>query len=155
MFTQKKGTKMTTLIKRNEDLFPRWNSFFDNDWLGLPNFGQASNTSVPAVNIIDTVDSYNIEMAAPGMKKSDFEVNLDNGLLTISSEQKSESSDKDQNGNYTRREFNYSSFSRAFNLPDSAEAEKITASYNDGVLHIAIPKKEEAKPKPAKMIEIK
>ena len=146
---------MTTLIKRNEDLFPRWNSFFDNDWLGLPNFGQASNTSVPAVNIIDTVDSYNIEMAAPGMKKSDFEVNLDNGLLTISSEQKSESSDKDQNGNYTRREFNYSSFSRAFNLPDSAEAEKITASYNDGVLHIAIPKKEEAKPKPAKMIEIK
>ena len=144
---------MTTLIKRNEDLFPRWHSFFDNDWLGFPGFMQKDD-SIPAVNIKDAEDSYEIEMAAPGMKKKDFEVNLKNGVLTISSEKKSESQEKDKEGNYTRREFNYRSFSRAFNLPERVESEKITASYKDGVLHIAIPKKEEAKPKPAKMIEI-
>ena len=144
---------MTTILKRNEDVFPRWNSFFDNDWLGFSGLSQ-SNDSVPAVNIKDTEDSNKIEMAAPGMKKDDFSVNLDNGVQTISSEKQSESSDKDKEGNYTRREFNYRSFRRAFNLPESAESEKITASYNDGVLQILIPKKEEAKPKPAKMIEI-
>ncbi|KAA3642442.1 MAG: Hsp20/alpha crystallin family protein [Bacteroidetes bacterium] len=145
---------MTTLIRKNEDVFPRWNSFFDNDWLNLSGLAQ-TNDNIPAVNIKDTADCYKIEMAAPGMKKEDFSVNLDNGVLTISSEKKSENSEKDNDGNYTRREFSYRSFRRAFHLPDSAESENITASYKDGVLQIAIPKKEEAKPKPIKMIEIK
>lgn len=141
---------MTTLIKRNEDVFPRWNSFFDTDWI---NSGLAqTKDSIPAVNIKDTAESYQIEMAAPGMNKGDFLVNLDNGVLTIGSDKKSERSAVD--GEYTRREFNYHSFRRAFNLPDSAESEKISASYKEGVLHIVIPKKEEAKPKPVKVIEI-
>ena len=141
-----------TLIKRNGGMFPSlWNDLFENDWFGMPNVAQAG-TRIPAVNIKDTADSYQIEMAAPGMKKKDFLVNLDNGMLTISSEQESDSSA--EHGNYTRQEFNYRSFERVFTLPDSTASEKITASYIDGVLRISIPKKEEAKPKPLKTIKI-
>ena len=145
---------MTTLVKRNEDVFPRWKSFFDNDWLGIPELAE-TNFSIPAVNVKDTADSFKIEMAAPGLKKDDISVHLENGVLTISSEKESESSDKDKEGNYTRREFNYRSFKRVFNLPESAATDDISASYKDGVLDILIPKKEEAKPKPSKMINIK
>ncbi len=143
-----------TLVKRNGDLFPSlWNTFFGEDWFGNPNIAQAG-TTVPAVNIKDTADNFEVEMAAPGMKKDDFQVNLDNNILTISAEQKSESEDKDKHGNYTRREFSYSSFSRSFTLPDTVEADKIGAKYKDGVLRITLPKKEEAKPKPVKQIAI-
>jgi HSP20 family protein len=149
-----KGTTMT-LVQRNRSLFPSiWNGFFDDDWFGgNPNIAQAG-TSVPAVNIKDTVDNYELEMAAPGMKKDDFHVDLDNNLLTISAEAKSENSDKDKDGNYSRMEFSYSSFSRSFTLPDTVQAEKIAAKYKDGVLRIVLPKKEEAKPKPIKQISI-
>jgi len=144
-----------TLVKRNGSLFPSlWNSFFDDEWFGdNPNIAQAG-TSVPAVNIKDTVDNYELEMAAPGMKRDDFHVDLDNNLLTISAEVKSENSDKDKDGNYSRMEFSYSSFSRSFTLPDTVQAEKIAAKYKDGVLRIVLPKKEEAKPKPIKQIAI-
>ncbi|MCF8297788.1 MAG: Hsp20/alpha crystallin family protein [Saprospiraceae bacterium] len=142
------------LIKRNEELFPGlWNDFFDDNWFGVPNIARAG-TSVPAVNIKDTEKSYEIEMAAPGMKKENFKVDLDKNMLSISSEQQSEETDKAKDGNYTRREFSYHSFKRAFTLPDIAEFEKISASYKDGILHISIPKKEEALPKPIKVIEI-
>jgi HSP20 family protein len=143
-----------TLVKRNGSLFPSlWNGFFDDDWFGNPNIAQAG-TSVPAVNIKDTIDNYEVEMAAPGMKKDDFHVDLDNNLLTISAEVKSENSDKDKDGRYSRMEFSYSSFSRSFTLPDTVEADKIAAKYKDGVLRITLPKKEEAKPKPVKQIAI-
>lgn len=142
-----------TLMKRNGSLFPSlWNDFFDYDF-GMPNFAEAG-TSIPAVNVIDKPDNYEIEMAAPGMKKEDFQVSIENRMLTISSELKSENTEQDKNGQYTRREFNYRSFKRSFHLPDSSDSEKIFASYQDGVLRIQIPKKEEAKPKPAKQIEI-
>ncbi|MEQ9300922.1 MAG: Hsp20/alpha crystallin family protein [Cyclobacteriaceae bacterium] len=142
------------LAKRNEGTFPGlWNSFFDDDWFGVPNVVQAG-TSVPAVNVKETDNDYNIEMAVPGMKKDDFHVDLDNQILTVSCEQKSETKDEDADGKYTRKEFNYSSFMRSFTLPNSTENDKVSASYKDGLLKVHIPKKEEAKPKPVKTIKI-
>jgi HSP20 family protein len=142
------------LMKRNDVFFPSiWEDLFDRDWVNARNVAQAG-VSVPAVNIKETDNGFDVEMAVPGMKKEDFKVDLDHNLLTISAEEKSESSDKDAEGKYTRREFNYRSFKRVFTLPETADAEKIHASYQDGVLAISIPKKEEAKPKPVKMIEI-
>ncbi len=96
---------------------------------------------VPAVNIKEENDKFVLEMAAPGMKKDDFQINLDNYQLTISSEKKEEKKEKDDN--YTRREFLYSSFSRSFTLPKSIDVEKIKADYKNGILNIVLPKKEE------------
>ena len=142
------------LIRRNDAMFPSlWGDFFDRDWFNMPSVAN-TGVNVPAVNIKETEDGFSVEMAVPGMKKEDFKVDLDHNLLTISAEEKSEESDKDTEGRYTRREFNYRSFKRTFTLPETADAEKIHAVYKDGVLAIEIPKKEEAKPKPVKMIEI-
>ncbi len=127
--------------------------FFNNDlneWR-RSNFS-STNTTVPKVNVKEDDDTFMIEMAAPGMKKEDFQVKLHNDLLTISSESKQEhEADEDK---YTRREYAYRSFHRSFTLPHSADGEKIEAKYEDGVLKLSIPKKEEAKPKPPKSIDI-
>ncbi|MFC2109590.1 Hsp20/alpha crystallin family protein, partial [Bacteroidota bacterium] len=88
----------------------------------------------------------------PGLKKSDFQLNLDNQILSISTEKKKEEEHKDEN--YTRREFGYSSFKRTFTLPESVDDDKIGANYKDGILKIILPKKEEAKQKPARSIDI-
>jgi HSP20 family protein len=142
------------LMKKNDLYFPSlWEDFFDRDWFNLPSVTQ-TGFNVPAVNIKEDEQGFEVQMAAPGMKKDDFKIDLDRNVLTISAEAKSESSDKDKEGKFTRREFNYRSFKRAFTLPETADADKIQASYKDGVLAINIPKKEEAKPKPVKMIEI-
>ena len=142
------------LMNRTDVFFPTvWEDFFDRDWFNTPRTAY-TGVSVPAVNIKESDEGFGVEMAVPGMKKEDFKVDLDHNLLTISAEEKSEESEKDADGKYTRREFNYRSFKRTFTLPESADAEKIHASYQDGVLAINIPKKEEAKPKPVKMIEI-
>jgi HSP20 family protein len=108
--------------------------------------------STPAVNIRETDDSYKIEMAAPGMKKEDFKISVDNETLTISSEAKQEASEK--NEHYSRKEFSFSSFTRSFNLPEFADTEKIAASYENGIMNIIIPKKEEARPKPPREIKV-
>ncbi len=113
---------------------------------------RASSSTLPAVNIVEEDDRFAIEFAAPGLKKEDFKVNLDNNVLSVSSER--EESDEEKNKNYTRREFNYTAFQRSFTLPDTADAEKISAEYKDGVLKIEIPKKEEAKVKPVREISI-
>lgn len=91
-------------------------------------------------------------MAAPGLKKSDFKLDLNNQVLSISTEKKEEHEEKEEN--YTRKEFGYTSFKRTFTLPDTVDDEKITANYQDGVLNILLPKKEEAKQKTARSIEI-
>jgi HSP20 family protein len=110
---------------------------------------------LPSVNIAETNDSFNIEVAAPGMKRDDFKVELDNNVLTISSEVENKKEEKDKEGNYTRKEFSYQSFQRSFALPENkVEGEKIAARYADGILHITVPKKEEAKVKPARKISI-
>jgi HSP20 family protein len=107
---------------------------------------------VPAVNISETEDQYVIEMAAPGLKKEDFNIKLDRNLLSVSVEQRREQND--QNKQYNKREFSYSSFVRSFALPDTADDAKIEAQYVDGMLNIHVAKKDEAK-QIVRQIEIK
>lgn len=136
--------------------FPTWSNWLDDVFnKDLPSvFTSNFNTGItlPKVNIKETADAFIVEMAVPGLKKSDFHVDLDNQMLSISTEAKEEN---EQNGeNYTRREFGYSSFKRTFTLPESVNDENINASYKDGILNILLPKKEEAKKKPVRTINI-
>lgn len=145
-----------TLVKYNpvrRNLFPGFTNLFD-DFFNDEVFSNRLVGTVPSVNIKETEDTYFIELAAPGMKKDDIKIEADNNQLTISSEKEMRNEEKDENGKYTMREFNYQSFSRSFTLPESANAEKISANYKDGVLNISIPKKEEAKQKPVRTIKI-
>lgn len=144
-----------TLVRTSD--YPSFSSLFDDffntefgDWK-RQNFS-STQTTLPKVNIKEDNDGFAVEMAAPGMAKDDFNIKLDNNLLTISSEKKEEN--KNENEKYSRREFSYQSFQRSFTLPDTADEEKISASYENGILRVGIPKKEEAKPKPAKTISI-
>jgi HSP20 family protein len=146
-----------SLIRRNEST-PMWsnffNDFFNRDWYDWSNRNYSlTNTTLPSVNIKESNDAFEVEMAAPGLTKEDFKIELDNNLLTISSEKKIEESNK-EGESYTSREYSYQSFSRSFTLPGIVERDKITAKYENGILKINIPKKEEAKPKPAKQIAI-
>jgi HSP20 family protein len=148
-----------SIIKRSE-LFPGRNNMFDDffsrdlwNW-GLSN-NSTTNTTIPAVNIRETNDHFEVEMAAPGMTKNDFKIELDGTTLTITSEKNQENEEKDGE-RYTRREFSYQSFMRSFTLPrDVVDADKIDARYEHGVLHLLIPKKENAKQRPPRKIEIK
>lgn len=151
---------MKPLVRTNGTLFPALPSliedFFTRDWMdsSLPGW-RFGNATMPSVNIAETNEEYLIDVAAPGMKREDFKVELDNDVLTISSEVQSENEEKDSKTNFTRREFNYQSFQRSFTLPeDKVKGEDITARYSDGILHITIPKKEDAKLKPARQIAI-
>lgn len=136
--------------------FPSLSTWFDDFTIGdFPSiFSSNFNTgiSMPKVNIKELPDAFIVEMAVPGLKKSDFNIDLDNNLLSISAELKEENENKD-NG-YTRREFGYSSFKRAFTLPESVNDSKINANYNEGILTVHLPKREEAKQKPARTIKI-
>lgn len=143
------------LMKRNNGFFPTlWSGFPDDELFRTSELINWSSTA-PAVNIMETDEGFKLEMAVPGMKKEDFNIDLDKDVLTISAEEKFENEEKDTDGRYTRREFSYSAFTRSFTLPKTIDGEKITATYTDGVLGIAIPKKEEAKPKPPVAIKIK
>ena len=106
----------------------------------------------PSVNVIENEDSFDVEVAAPGLKKEDFQLTVEEDMLTISGERKEESEKSE--GTFTKREFNYSRFSRSFQLPESCDSERISAAYKDGVLNLNIPKKEEAKKRPPKTIDI-
>jgi len=144
-----------TLARRNENFLPSFfDRFFNNDLMdwNLSNFS-SSNTSLPAVNVKETDDDYILEVAAPGLSKKDFKINFQNNVLTISSEKEDKKEEKEDN--YTRREFCYQSFQRSFTVPGyDVDSEKISASYNDGILNIKLPKREEVKPKPAREIKI-
>jgi HSP20 family protein len=109
--------------------------------------------SLPAVNVTEGDEAYTIEVAAPGLEKKDFRIDLDNDVLTIASVR--EDNREENQDQYTRREFGYESFSRSFNLPELVDNEKISASHKNGILFVNIPKKEEAKVKPARQIAIK
>ncbi len=126
--------------------------FFGKDWMDSV-FSDQPGISTPAVNVQETDDDFLIEVAAPGLDKKDFNVNLDNNVLTISSEKEHKDEEK-EGSRYMRREFSYTSFSRSFTLPEAVDAEKIKAKHKDGVLLITIPKKEESKRKPSKQIDI-
>ncbi|HZG25420.1 MAG TPA: Hsp20/alpha crystallin family protein [Chitinophagaceae bacterium] len=148
-----------TILKRNGNMMNHFPTLFDDflnrdffNW-GMSNFSD-TNTTIPAVNIKETANNYEVEVAAPGMTKKDFKVQLDGNVLTISSE-KSNEREGNQDVRYTTREFSYQSFSRTFNLQkDVVDTEKIQARYEDGVLHLLIPKKEHAKNSQPRLIEI-
>ncbi len=144
---------MSAIQRYNQNWLPNFfNDFFDNDWM------IKANATAPAINVIENEKDYRVEVAAPGMTKDDFNIHLgENNELVISMEKKSESGEKDKDGKkYLRREFSYSKFQQAFDLPDNVDVEKINASMNNGVLTIELPKvATEEKAKASRTIEIK
>ena len=140
------------LAKYNKFYVPAYRDDFFNDFVSSRYYGRNYANS-PAVNISEENDAFRIEVAAAGLSKKDFKIDLENDLLTISSDRKEDK--KESKNRYTRREFNYSSFSRSFQLTDTIDQEAINAQMEDGILKIVLPKKEsEVKPGP-KSIEIK
>lgn len=149
-----------SLVKRNGWLYNNemptlFNDFFTRDFWdwGLGN-NSLTNTTIPAINVKETNDNFEVEVAAPGMTKKDFKIELNENMLTISSEKQDEWREN-ENEKYTRREFSYQSFLRTFQLPkDVVDEDKIQAKYENGLLHLTIPKKEHVKQRPPRMIEI-
>ncbi len=142
-----------SLVKRTDRLPFILEDIFNTDWFGGVSNGVSKiGFNTPAVNIQETDNDYTIELAAPGLAKENFNIELDADVLTISSEIKKES--KDEKSNYTRREFGYSEFKRSFTLPDAVNTADIFASYENGILSLKLPKKEEAKVQPKRLIEI-
>ncbi|HEY4798605.1 MAG TPA: Hsp20/alpha crystallin family protein [Bacteroidia bacterium] len=145
-----------TLIKtkKNGDSFPSLLSdFFDTDRFLSPRWLEREfEQTIPSVNIKENGKEFNIEFAAPGFSKTDFKVNVEDKVLTISAEKEEEKKEADER--FTRKEFSYNSFSRSFTLPQTVNVEKVDAKYNDGILKLCIPKKEEAKTLPKKEIKV-
>jgi HSP20 family protein len=138
-----------TIIKwhRPGTLADMFQNFFDPDF----DFFSRKLTD-PSANILELPESFQLELAAPGLKKEDFKINLENNILTISSEMEDEKNEEGKN--YTRKEFYYGSFSRSFTLPKTIDLEKIKADYVNGILKVSLPKKEEAKMEIRKEIKI-
>ncbi len=152
--TIKNGNKKIT--DSNFNALPSLPSWFD-DFLGnrfgnefMSNFN--TGLTLPAVNVMDSTNDFIVELAVPGMKKSDFDITIDNNVLSIGVENKTEFNEN--KNNYTRREFGYSSFKRTFSIPESVNINKISATYNDGIMKVVLPKREEAKKKPIRNIKI-
>src|SRR5574344_1730636 len=137
---------MLATIRRQNPFFPVLNDLFGDNYLNDSDW----NTS-PAVNIAETKEAFRIEVAAPGLKKEDFKINVEKSVLEISSEKESTKDEKRENERYYRKEFLYSSFKRTFSLPSYADTDSITATYKDGILNVTVPKKEEAKEKPIRV----
>ena len=131
-----------------DDFFKPWNEWFDNDTNFL-----GRQLRIPSVNITENKDEYSVSLAVPGMKKDDFKIDVDGNMLTISSEKEENKEEKDKK--FTRKEYSYSSFSRSFTLPEEINQEKIEAKYEDGVLQIVLPRREEVKRTAAKKIAVK
>ena len=127
-----------------------FNDFFDNSWM------ERTNYTAPAINVIENEKEYDVELAAPGLTKEDFQVHVDeDNNLVINMEKKAENNEKKRHGRYLRREFSYEKFQQMLTLPEDAEADKIEAKVEHGVLNVHIPKKEEADvQKAVKQIEI-
>jgi HSP20 family protein len=131
----------TRELSRRGESFP---AFFDdffkpwNEW-----FGVGKSLTTPAVNIIENKDHYEVSVAAPGLKKDDFNIDLEDNMLMISCEKEENKEEKEER--YTRKEYSYTSFRRSFTLPEEVIKDKIEAVYQDGVLKITLPKMEEAK----------
>jgi HSP20 family protein len=139
------------LIRKQPPFFPSLiDDLINTDWnLKVPTF----SGTAPAVNIKELDSQFEIELAVPGMKKDDFEIEVEDGVLSISSTQEEEQ--VNEKGKFTRREFSYSSFRRSFTLPDSVNPTKIDAAYKEGLLLVLLPKHKEAQPQPKKLIKIR
>jgi HSP20 family protein len=144
-----------TLIRTSNRLYPSvFNHLFNRELVDWSNAGFSSEDStLPAVNIAEDENRIQIEVAAPGMKKEDFKIDLEHNRLTVSAEISSENNETGER--YSRKEFSYRSFRRQFNIPvETINGEQIQAAYKDGILLLTLPKREELKPKPARAIEI-
>ena len=143
------------LVLRNSNQIPSlFDRFFDGDMFDWSNRNFSNtNTTIPSVNIKENADAFMVEVAAPGFEKGDFKIELNLNTLSISSEKKVENETKEGEV-FTKREFSYQSISRSITLPQIADGDRIEANYQNGILTVLIPKREEAKPKPARMIEI-
>jgi HSP20 family protein len=140
------------LVKKNTAHFP---SIIDEllkpDWFGgILNY----STTIPAVNIKETEKEFLLELAAPGKKKEDFVIEIDKDVLTVTSENKNETEQINKTEGYTRREFSFSSFRRAFTLPETVNTNAINAAYENGILMITLPKKEEDQTNAKRLIDI-
>ena len=132
----------------NNNVFPSLMNEFFNDDFGLNFFNR--NYSVPSVNSIENNDSFEIDLAVPGMKKEEFSIELNDKVLVISSE----SSNNIENDKMRLNEFNFSSFQRSFRVPHSVDQDKIKANYKNGILKIKLPKRKESISKPNRVINI-
>ena len=140
------------MYSNNNNWIPSiFNDFFADPWVPSKIAGTA-----PAINVSEDNKEYKVEVAAPGMTKDDFKINVANDELVISMEKKGDSKDEDKDKKYLRREFSYSKFEQHLTLPDNVERDNISAGMNDGVLTIDIPKMtEEEKAQEMHYIEIK
>jgi HSP20 family protein len=146
--------QIMALVRLSNQIPTLFDHFFANDLFDWSNrHFSATETTLPSVNIKESNDEFEVELAAPGFVKTDFNIELINDTLTVSSEKKIENEVK-EGQEFARKEFSYQSFSRSFTLPNTADNEKIKAKYDNGILRISIPKKEMAKQKPARQIAI-
>ncbi len=144
-----------TLIKRQESLLPSvWNNLLESTLFTHPLNGHSEFT-VPPVNLSEDKENFYIELAAPGMEKENFSLQLDKQILTVKAEKKTENIEVNEDKTFSKKEFGYHSFTRSFTLPTTANFDKIDASYDKGVLNIIIAKKDEAKDTGVKHISIK
>lgn len=127
------------------DFFEPWNEWFMDGTAGKA-------LTLPRVNITEDKNSYCMSLAAPGLHKKDFKIDIDGNLLTVSAQKEENKEDKDET--YTRKEYNYSSFSRSFTMPDEVEMDKINANYDGGVLKLTLPKNEKALKSQQKVIPV-
>ena len=132
-----------TLVKQD---YRTVNDLFDGLFNNFPAATKPKAFNTPSVNIHETKDGYHLELLAPGLKKEDFKIIFEKDLLTISYEKKDEAENKDYKT--LRREFTVTSFKRSFSVDDKINAEAIEAKYNDGILQLLLPKKEEVKASP-------
>jgi HSP20 family protein len=132
---------MSNLIKRPY-LDPWLKDFFDVESMFPSKWKTSAANAFPAVNISETDKEFNVEVVAPGYKKDDFKVNVEDDILTISAESKSETTEEGNGKQYSRREYNFNAFTRSFRLPENAKDDAISASYNEGILALNIPKTE-------------
>lgn len=134
---------MSNIQKRDQRvLYDPWRDFFDVGNILPTDFVRRSQTNLPAVNISEDDKGFCVDIVAPGFKKDDFKVNVEDDMLTISADAKSETTDEDSKKQYSRREYSYSSFTRSFRLPENAKDDNISAEFNDGILKLSIPKSE-------------
>lgn len=141
--TTKNGTSVPSVLS----------DFFDNDTFLTPRwFSREFNDTLPAVNVKETSKEFHVEFAAPGFKKHNFKINVEGDQLSISAEKEEEKNEN--NDRFTRKEFSYNSFSRSFTLPQNVKTDHIDAKYNDGILKLSIPKKEDTKHLPKKEIKV-
>ncbi|MCD4696845.1 MAG: Hsp20/alpha crystallin family protein [Bacteroidales bacterium] len=138
-------------VLRKKSFYPTYNSFLDDN-LFSSFFSDGADYSTPAVNIKENKNGFEIEVAAPGLNKEDINIKIEKNILTISSETENNNENKDDF--FTRKEFSFKSFSRSFSVPEAVDIDKIKANHKNGILHVELPKLEEAKLKQSKTIKI-